>query len=194
MQLPDRKTIRLHGWDYRKNAAYFVTICSSGRKHCFGEITNDIMHLSEIGMIAQDYWQKIPQHFQHTSLGAYTIMPDHIHGVIIIDKPRDIDETGEMDHVDIGDGNDCRDVACNIPTIKPSKTVVPAHMSSISPKPGSLSTIIRSYKSAVTKNAHQIDPEFAWQSRFYDHVIRNPDTHDRIKQYIHNHLEFKIPH
>ncbi|NQV41312.1 MAG: transposase [Candidatus Marinimicrobia bacterium] len=193
-QLPNRKTIRLNGWDYGRNAAYFVTICTSGRNHFFGQIINGSMHLSEIGVIAQDFWQKIPQHFQHTSLDAYAIMPDHIHGIVIIDKPRGIDETGEMDNMNNGDGNDCRVVACNNPTInKPSEIAVHRYMSSISPKPGSLSTIIRSYKSAVTKRAHQIDPEFAWQSRFYDHVVRNPDSHDRIKQYIHNHLKSKIP-
>jgi len=57
-------------------------------------------------------------------------------------------------------------------------------MSSISPKPGSLSTIIRSYKSAVTKRAHQINPNFRWQSRYYDHIIRNPKSAKKIRQYI----------
>ncbi len=191
-QLPDRKTIRLHGWDYRKNAAYFVTICTSGRNHFFGQIINGSMHLSEIGVIAQECWQKIPQHFQHTSLGANVIMPDHIHGIVIIDKHRGINATGEMDNMDNGNGNNCRVVACDNPTTtnKPLEITVHRYMSS---KPGSLSTIIRSYKSAVTKYAHKINPEFAWQSRFYDHVIRNPDSHDRIMQYIQNHLKFKIP-
>ncbi|MFP4622282.1 MAG: transposase, partial [Bacteroidales bacterium] len=57
-------------------------------------------------------------------------------------------------------------------------------MSNISPKPGSVSTIIRSYKSIVTKHARKINPAFAWQSRFYDHIIRNDRSYERIKQYI----------
>ncbi|MCF7826691.1 MAG: transposase, partial [Candidatus Marinimicrobia bacterium] len=157
-----------------------------------GEIKDGVMYLSDLGIIARTCWQDIPQHFQYTSLDSFIIMPDHMHGIIIINKPRDIDERGETDN---GDGNGCRVVACNNPTTitKPSENTVDPHMSSISPKSGSLPTIIRSYKSAVTKHAHQIDPEFAWQSRFYDHIIRNPDSHDRIKQYIQNHLKSTIP-
>jgi len=57
-------------------------------------------------------------------------------------------------------------------------------MSNISPKPGSISTIIRSYKSIVTKHARKINPAFAWQPRFYDHIIRNDESYGRIRQYI----------
>jgi REP element-mobilizing transposase RayT len=57
-------------------------------------------------------------------------------------------------------------------------------MAYISPKPGSVSTIIRSYKSVVTKHARKILPEFGWQSRFYDHIIRNDGSYERIRQYI----------
>jgi putative transposase len=159
-RLTDRKTIRLHGWDYRKNGAYFVTICTSDRDHYFGKITIGIMHLSEIGMIARDCWQEIPQHFQFVNLDAYTIMPDHMHGIMVINKHRGALETPVDDR-----------------------------MSIISPKPGSLSTIIRSYKSAVPNRAHQINPDFAWQSRFYDHIIRNPQSKDRIARYIKNNAE-----
>ena len=190
-RLTDRKTIRLHGWDYRKNGAYFVTICTSDRDHYFGKITNGIMHLSEIGMIARDCWQEIPQHFQFVNLDAYTIMPDHMHGIMVINKHRGALETCEMDD----NGNDCcgRVVACNHPTTtistNPLETPVDDRMSIISPKPGSLSTIIRSYKSAVPNRAHQINPDFAWQSRFYDHIIRNPQSKDRIARYIKNNAE-----
>jgi REP element-mobilizing transposase RayT len=59
-------------------------------------------------------------------------------------------------------------------------------MSEISPKPGSVSTIIRSYKSAVTRHARKINPNFAWQSRFWDHVIRNDSSFQKIRQYIIN--------
>ena len=182
--LSEIKSIRLRGWDYGRNATYFITICTKSKKHYFGEIPNRVMHLSEIGVIAQSRWQEIPQHFPFVNLGVYIIMPDHLHGILVIDEPM---RTDKLD--DVRD-NGCTDVACNIPTTtKPPKTTTNDHMSSISPKPGSLPTIIRSYKSAVTKHAHLINAEFAWQSRFYDHIIRNPGSADRIKQYIRNNVE-----
>ena len=181
--LSEIKSIRLRGWDYGRNATYFITICTKSKKHYFGEIPNRVMHLSEIGVIAQSRWQEIPQHFPFVNLGVYIIMPDHFHGILVIDKPMRMVETDNVcDNV-------CDNVACNIPTNKPPKTTTNDHMSSISPKPGSLPTIIRSYKSAVTKHAHLINAEFAWQSRFYDHIIRNPDSADRIQHYIRNNVE-----
>jgi len=150
------------------------------------------MHLSNLGIIAQTCWQEIPQHFKFASLGSYIIMPDHMHGIVVIDKPNGVVETCEMDDIENGVDNGCRVVACNNPTTtttKPPKTITNDKMSSISPKSGSLPTIIRSYKSAVSKRAHQINPEFAWQSRFFDHVIRNPESGHRIQQYIQNNVK-----
>ncbi|MCF7809127.1 MAG: transposase [Candidatus Marinimicrobia bacterium] len=158
---------RLHKWDYRSNSAYFVTICTKGSRHFFGHVTKGQIQLSEIGKIAQEYWREIPKHFRYVDLDAFVIMPNHVHGIIIIDRPR-------------------RDVACNVSTKHHPSTAGDKRMSSISPKPGSLSTIIRSYKSAVTRDVRKIDPNFTWQARFHDQVIRDPEQHERIRQYILN--------
>jgi len=177
---------RLAGWDYGSNAAYFVTICTANRNHYFGEIRDGVMQLSEIGVIAQTFWQEIPQHFHFVGLGSCVIMPNHVHGVIIIDKP-DCVFGGNSDN-----GDCCRDVAYNVSTTIPNQSpgiTIDEKMSSISPKPGSLSIIIRSYKSAVTKHAHQVDPHFTWQSRYHDHVIRNPESGCRIETYIQNNVK-----
>jgi putative transposase len=79
---------RLHNWDYGDNGAYFITICTSNRNHFFGEITNDIMELNEIGNIAENFWVEIPQHYPFIELGNYIVMPDHIHGILIINKTK----------------------------------------------------------------------------------------------------------
>ncbi len=168
-QLPDRKTTRLHGWDYRQSAAYFVTICASKRKHYFGEIANGIMHLSEIGGIARIEWMRSMEirPDMNLEMGALVVMPDHIHGIISI---------GRNEYNRYG-GNDRKDAMHCVPTSTSNKN-------RFGPQRKNLSSIIRGYKSAVTKRAHQIDPGFAWQPRFYDHIIRNPDSSDRIEQYI----------
>jgi putative transposase len=76
---------RLACWNYGSPGLYFITICTKNRKHFFGEIKNDEMFLNEIGVIADKCWAEIPDHFQNTTLGQFVIMPNHVHGIIIID-------------------------------------------------------------------------------------------------------------
>jgi len=75
---------RLKKWDYGWNAAYFVTICTSNRERYFGDIKNRKMQLSEIWEIAGRFWQEIPTQFNYANLDAFVIMPDHMHGIIMI--------------------------------------------------------------------------------------------------------------
>jgi len=78
------ESTRMKDWDYSSNGYYFITICTKYRKHLFGEINNGRMILSEIGGIAFQYWQEIPNHFLSVQLDKFEIMPDHMHGIIII--------------------------------------------------------------------------------------------------------------
>ncbi len=68
----------MQNWDYGWNAYYFITICTEGREFYFGEIVNQKMKLSEIGILANEFWLEIPKHFQHITLNEYIIMPDHL--------------------------------------------------------------------------------------------------------------------
>lgn len=93
---------RLKGWDYGSSGIYFVTICTKDRQHYFGEIVvetddypslhNGEMHNraslrgTEIGMMAQKYWNEIPIHFPFVALDEFVIMPNHVHGILLIDK------------------------------------------------------------------------------------------------------------
>lgn len=95
-------------------------------------------------------------------------MPNHIHGILVIDHPPGND-TGDGNN-DLGNGKN-------------------EFMASISPKPGSISTIIRSYKSAVSKPAHKTNSDFDWQERFHDHIIRNEEAFIRIRNYIINNVK-----
>jgi putative transposase len=79
-----RRSIRLPRYDYSQAGAYYVTIVSYHRDLLFGEIVNKEMILNEFGKIADECWRAIPYHFPFVELGAYVIMPNHVHGIIFI--------------------------------------------------------------------------------------------------------------
>ena len=156
---------RLKNWDYKSNGAYFITINTKNRNPHFGSIYLGEMYLSKIGKLAHDYWIEIPKHFPNATVDTFVIMPDHMHGIIIINN--DVDDVDDVDDV-------VKTLQCNVSSV----------MSNISSKRGSISTIIRSYKSVTTKHARKINPNFGWQTRFHDRVIRDTPELNRIQKYI----------
>jgi len=80
------QSTRLQHWDYGWNGAYFVTICAQNRDHFFGDTQTGIMKLSEIGQLAQKYWQEIPDHFPYIIMDEFVVMPNHVHGILVINK------------------------------------------------------------------------------------------------------------
>ena len=162
------ESVRLKNWDYRNNGAYFITINTRNRKHFFGEIINSEMQLSPIGEYAQNFWMEIPKHFTFVELGNFVVMPNHTHGILIINNVKSL-HCYDMD----------KSLHCNDSTGN-------QYFSDISPKSGSISTIVRSYKSVVSKHARLLNPEFNWQPKFHDHVIRNSESFERIQNYIEN--------
>jgi REP element-mobilizing transposase RayT len=154
------ESVRLAGWDYASEGMYFVTICTKDRFPFFGDIRDGDTVLSEIGKIAQQYWQQLPNHHLDAICDQFVVMPNHLHGIVAITR---------------SNGRSSR------PTIHPTTN----QMSAMSPQAGSLSVIVRTYKAAVSRWCRQANFEhFAWQARFYDHIIRNDDSLRRIRQYI----------
>ena len=167
---------RLQGYDYGKNGAYFITICTNERIHYFGDIisspvsetqngnvseTQNIASLraTPIGIIANEYWQKIPEHFPFVILDEFVVMPNHVHGIINISKPT-IDKAGsEMQNV-------------------------PDYTNKFGSQSGNISSIVRGYKAGVKSFATINKIDFAWQPRFHDHIIRDDDELKRIRKYI----------
>lgn len=93
--LPVRRSIRLSGFDYSSNNLYFVTICTKNRQSIF--VGADYhppasIQFNEIGKIAKQYWEEIPQHYPYVSLDQYIIMPNHIHGIIMIEHKTRADD------------------------------------------------------------------------------------------------------
>ena len=83
-----RRSIRLKGYDYSSEGAYYVTIMTQGRESLFGEIVDGEMRINEYGEIVQKWWNEIPIHFPNVQLGAFVMMPNHIHGIIFITTER----------------------------------------------------------------------------------------------------------
>jgi len=164
---------RLAGYDYTQNGMYFVTICTKEREEFFGMIKDGKMELSDAGRIVEKFWQEIPKHFPTIVLDEYVIMPNHVHGIVEINNDR-----LNMDA--------CRDEA--MPRLYTGQH---RKMSEISPKPGSLSVVLGSFKSIVSKTVRkQLNSvTFAWQPRFYDHIIRNEISLNKIREYIQTNPE-----
>lgn len=163
-------SLRYAGRDYSRRGKYFVTICTSGTKEWFGNVINGKMNLSEIGMIASQMWYEIPVHFPFIGLDAFVVMPNHIHGIIVINRSVKTPIVGALH-------------ATPLPPHDAAHSVDNT-MSSISPKSGSLSAVVRSYKSAVTKHAHKSDSNFSWQPGYYDTIICTTGQLSRIRKYI----------
>jgi putative transposase len=164
------QSTRLQGYDYTQNGMYFVTICTKDRECYLGEVVKGEMILNEMGKIAENFWKEIPDHFSNVRLDEFVVMPNHIHGLIEI--VCDIDAR--------------RDEA--LPRLYTGEY---PRMSEMSPMPGSLSVILGSYKSIVTKTVRKKISYilFSWQSRYYDHIIRNENKLNKIHEYIINNPE-----
>lgn len=170
---------RLQNWDYTSEGAYFITICTKDRLHFFGEIENKKMTLSNIGVIADLLWHEIKNHVKNIELGEFVVMPNHVHGILILNN-------NGMDGTDRTDGIvETLHQTSTIPVTTTHTTTTHTNVKNI-PKSNSVSTIIRSYKSAVTKHCNRLGFEFAWQARFHDHIIRNAREFKNIQNYIAN--------
>lgn len=153
--LPNRKSIRLKGWDYSSPGWYFITIAVKNMKPVFGVVVNGRMVLNSAGEVADRFWREIPDHFPRAVLDEFVVMPNHVHGLLHL--------------VD-------RDTARR----------VPLQFEAFSkPVKGSISTIIRSYKSAVTRELG----EKLWQGRFYDVRARDEAARTNIRRYIRRNPE-----
>ncbi|CAA9585168.1 MAG: hypothetical protein AVDCRST_MAG88-3830 [uncultured Thermomicrobiales bacterium] len=157
-----RRSIRLHGYDYSQGGIYFVTICTPDRALLFADPV--------ICSIAEQCWHELPNHFAVVELDEWVVMPNHLHGIPLINPDRQ--------------GRD--GVQLNAPTraVEPSTQEVTKR---IAPHRDTLSVIIRTYKAAVTTLCRrQRYVDFAWQRNYYEHIVRDQAELDRIRQYIHD--------
>lgn len=163
-----RKSLRLSGHDYSRARYYFITICIQNRwQRIFGNVLSGKMDHSEYGEIVLDEWNKTAILRPYVALDEFSVMPDHLRGIIRL--------------------TECLATACR----GPEKTVEKFGKPTI----GTIPTIVRAFKSAISKRIHKINPEFQWHSNYYEHIIRDDKSLYFIRKYIReNPLKWHLNH
>jgi putative transposase len=171
-----RRSIRLKGYDYAQPGAYFVTICTQGNVCVLGDIIGEVMHLSQCGQIAHDFWMDIPTHFSNVEVNSWVVMPNHVHAIIVIKEMWD-KNTGDM--VQGGAARDRKNLRGETQggeTPPLQEIVYPA-----------LGQIVAYYKYQTTKRINMIDHHSGatfWQRNYYERIIRNDPEWKKIWQYV----------
>ncbi len=153
-----RRNLRLKGYDYRQNGAYFVTICTYQRSCLLGAVKNGVMILNAWGRIVQDEWRRTERVRSNVQLDDFVIMPNHLHCILLIVDDAPTSATSALSNARAG-GN----------------------------APGSLGQIIGHFKSIVTKRVRKSGASTSipvWQRNYYEHVIRTESDLQRIREYI----------
>ena len=210
-----RRSIRLKGYDYTRPGAYFITVVTHNRQRLFGDIVRRQMRLSPFGEIARDEWLNTATHRPRIVLDAFMVMPDHFHGIVIV-RDGDTGDGPDMmtgrrgaarraltvADIDVGTGRRApigvSDMGVRMRHRAPIDVTDidtrPAHRSGIDtterfgrPVAGSIPTIVRSFKSAVTKRINECrgtPGAPVWQRNYWERVIRDDFALTRIHRYI----------
>lgn len=208
-----RRSIRLKGYDYSRAGLYFITICTQDRLHLFGEIKNGIMILNAPGEMVETVWNDIPQYYEDFNIHDFVVMPNHIHGIIEIVNtmkttqpvgagprtcpchPHFQPETGSRSRPEqswngqpeqIGglEEGQPRGVAPTITTILIPTMTTAMTIPDIVHRFKTLTT--KRYTDGVRQNGWTPFPGKLWQRNYYEHIIRNEDSYQRISEYIIN--------
>lgn len=165
-----RRSIRLKGHDYTQPGAYFVTICTRDQEGLFGEIVDEVMRLNEAGHAAQQCWMDIPDHLPQGVLDEAIIMPNHIHGIIVIRR-----------------GGEASAIPPHVSEEQPRSDASPLQQCPKGTQSGSLSAIVQNFKSISARRMHAARGTLrapVWQRNYYEHVIRTEDELKAIREYI----------
>ena len=147
-------------YDYSSPNYYFVTICIKNRECLFGEIINNKIKLSEIGKIVKNHWYKLTDYCKNIKLDEFMVMPNHLHGIILICEPNNVL------------GKSCRGGVT--PPLPLSNKIT-------------LGNIVAYYKYQSTKQINLLTNapgQMVWQRNYYEHIIRNERELEKIRQYI----------
>ncbi len=166
--VPQRRlSLRLQGYDYTLPGAYFVTVCTYSRRCLFGEIVGNEMGTNDLGQIVLECWEEIPRHYAAVTLDAFVVMPNHVHGIIML---RDVHDpaTKPKHSTDVGAG------------FKPAPTAA---------RRAPLSEIVRALKTFSARRINELRLTHGapvWQRNYYEHIIRTERDLDIIRRYIVN--------
>ena len=184
-KIHNRHSLRLKGYDYAQNGLYFITICCQDRVHWFGNVVNGEMKLNENGKIAQQCWLEIPEHFPDVTLHEFIIMPNHIHGIVEIVGANKYSPQNIMENIspEIGANVFPDKTGANV---FPDKTGANVYSPLRSPSK-TIGSVVRGFKIGVMKRIRSTsDVKTIWQRNYYEHIIQNEHSFDRISEYIIN--------
>ncbi|MBI5570546.1 MAG: transposase [Desulfomonile tiedjei] len=168
---PNRRTIRLKGYDYSRPGAYFVTICTVHKQSIFGRVASGDMMLNALGHMVRKTWKQIPVHCSGTSLDEFVVMPNHLHGIIILEGAH------------VLSGADSLTRAASLQEDGQARGPAPT---------ATLPGVIHHFKSFTTRLyvEHDAPPIWGisgrrlWHRNYFEHIIRNGASLNRIREYI----------
>ena len=157
-----RNSLRLPEYDYSQAGAYFVTVVVKGRVPMFGKVIDEEVELSEYGKVVENAWLDLPNHYEHISLDEFIIMPNHVHGIIF------------LHHTEANGVGAIHTVIYCVPLLRQRRTML-------------LSKLMGRFKTVSAKQINQkrrTPGTPFWQRGYFDHVIRNEDDLNQIRDYI----------
>ena len=193
--LPQRHSLRLREYDYSREGACFITVCTQGRACLFGEIADGDMQLTDAGVMIRRVWDEIPDHYAGVDIDAFVVMPNHIHGIIILTgdgRPVGASPRACPDFAGPPDAQSRNNVGagpCACPITGQPQGVAPTGEGM------SLPDVVHRFKSMTTKRyAEGVQKQGwrpfhgkLWQRNYWEHIVRNERELDRIREYIlHN--------
>jgi REP element-mobilizing transposase RayT len=203
-----RRSIRLAGYDYTLPGAYFVTIDTWNREHLLGTVVAGVMHLSHLGNIVHQAWDDLPTHYPNVVLDACCIMPDHIHGIIVLQDMRRGGSVGQIAEPDRpisgtlpppakaltrpGMDSNTPSSATPRPSLTgspPSSAPTPPSPARAAQKPHGLPEIVRGFKTFSARRINHVRGSPGapvWQRNYYEHILRGEDEWQSIRTYIQN--------
>ena len=219
--LPQRRSIRLKGYDYNRAGLYFITICCQNRICRFGHIENGQMILNEYGQIACDEWDQLPKRFPYFELDVFQIMPNHMHGIILLTEPvgatlavapndvvapntpNDVVGQNGIDAIAANENDGIvQNAQCGAVVQNKQYYAIAQIRAGASPAPTAVGDIVGAYKSLVANGCLEIfkhnhmmagfTPDNIpmmgklWQRNYYEHIIRDEQSYQRIAEYIIN--------
>ena len=163
-----RRSIRLCNYDYSRAGAYFITVCTRNRECLLGDMVEGRMYLNEVGRLAQAAWEELPLHYPHVDLDVWKIMPNHVHGIVVLTAE------GVESHEGAGLGQ-----VSNLP--------LPSSNANAGAVRHGLPEVIRAFKTFSARRINALLGTVGtpfWQRNYYEHVIRDEESLNRIRRYI----------
>ncbi len=158
LDFPQRKSIRLKGYDYTREGAYYVTLCTQNKKCIFGKVVEERTELNDLGKVVAGSWKWLARRYSYVELDEWIVMPNHFHGILLIRA-----------------AGGSRTAPTASDPVQRSRKIKP------------LGRLIGAFKTVSSTRISQLSSlsgSEVWQRDFYDHVIRDRADLLRIRQYI----------